>query len=204
MSVSRRAVLAVIAAALPMAARAQMGGPSMPIRRLNEALLQAMQAGPAMTFADRAKLIGPFAERAFDLPEILRVSVGPRWAGFPAAQQAELLDVFTRYTVASYAANFDGFSGERFDILPDLRPVGADQVVQTRIVLPKGDPVRIDYQMRHTDDGWRAVDVLLDGSISRVALQRSDFRALLASGDPGKLIASLRAKVAALEGGGKP
>ena len=28
-------------------------------------------------------------------------------------------------------------------------------------------------------DAWKAVDVLLDGTISRVAVQRSDFRSLL-------------------------
>jgi len=43
--------------------------------------------------------------------------------------------------------------------------------------------------------------VLLEGSISRVAVQRSDFRNALASGDADALIASLRRKVADLSGG---
>ena len=37
--------------------------------------------------------------------------------------------------------------------------------------------------MRDDNGVWRAVDVLLDGSISRVAVQRSDFRKILANGD---------------------
>ena len=200
----RRTMLALLFAALPATVHAQMGGPSMPIRRLNEALVQAMQAGTATPFDERAKMVGPAVEHAFDLPQILRSSVGPRWSAMPAPQQTELLDVFTHYTIASYVANFDGYSGERFDILPDLRQVGGDQVVQTRIVRPTGDPTRIDYQMRQTPAGWRAVDVLLEGSISRVAVQRSDFRSLLSTGDPGPLIASLRSKIAGLESGGKP
>jgi phospholipid transport system substrate-binding protein len=171
---------------------------------MHEALLQAMQQAKQLGFEGRTKLLAPAVERAFALPQILQTSVGSKWAALPAAQQAELLDVFTRYTVASYAANFDGFSGERFEIKADTRAVGADQVVQTRIVLTHGDPVRIDYQMREVDGGWRAVDVLIDGSISRVAVQRSDFRSLLAGGDAGKLIESLRAKTAALAAGGKP
>jgi phospholipid transport system substrate-binding protein len=206
----RRALVGLLATTLPVTttlpgtAKAQMGGPSMPIRRLNEALLQAMHAGTAMPFAERARLIAPAVEHAFDLAQILRSSVGPRWSAMPAPQQADLLDVFTHYTVASYVANFDNFAGERFDILPDLRQVGSDQVVQTRIVPATGDATRIDYQMRDTGAGWRVVDVLLEGSISRVAVQRSDFRSLLATGDPGPLIASLRSKIAGLESGGKP
>ncbi len=55
--------------------------------------------------------------------------------------------------------------------------------------------IRIDYVMRGGAGGWRIVDVLLNGSISRVAVQRSDFRALLESGNPAALIDSLKRKV---------
>jgi len=55
--------------------------------------------------------------------------------------------------------------------------------------------------MRETGGVWHVVDILLDGSISRVAVTRSDFRALLAPGDASKLIDSLRSKVANLVAG---
>lgn len=201
----RRAVL-ILAFAVAFAARAsaQAGGPIPPVHALNDALLRIMHVGSATPFAERVRLLAPAVTGAFDLRQILQTSVGPRWSGFTPQRQAELLDVFTAYTVASYVANFDAFAGERFEILPDLREVGADRVVQTRIVPPAGETARIDYVMRSAAAGWRAVDVLLDGSISRVAVQRSDFRSLLAGGDPGRLIASLRAKTAGLESGARP
>ena len=55
--------------------------------------------------------------------------------------------------------------------------------------------------MRDDNGSWRAVDVLIEGSISRVAVQRSDFRKILASGDAEALIASLRHKIADLSDG---
>jgi phospholipid transport system substrate-binding protein len=55
--------------------------------------------------------------------------------------------------------------------------------------------------MRDDSAAWRAVDVLLEGSISRVAVQRSDFRKILANGDTDALIASLRRKIADLSDG---
>ena len=70
-----------------------------------------------------------------------------------------------------------------------------------RHVFRNGDITKLDYVMRQADGLWRVVDILFDGSISRVAVQRSDFRALLASGDPTPLIDSLKKKVVELSNG---
>ncbi|MDA8248836.1 MAG: ABC transporter substrate-binding protein [Rhodospirillales bacterium] len=196
----RRAVLFLALAAAP-AARAEEDGPAAPIARLDDALLQIMRMAHAAPFEQRVAVLGPVVAQVFDLPQILQVSVGLRWPSFPPAEQAKLLDVFTRYTVASYVANFDSYDGQRFEILPQTRAVGADRVVATQLVPRSGDPTRLDYQMRHGAAGWRVVDVLLDGSISRVAVQRSDFRSLIGSGGPERLIASLQRKVANLQSG---
>jgi phospholipid transport system substrate-binding protein len=64
-----------------------------------------------------------------------------------------------------------------------------------------GSSVGLDYVMHRGPAGWQAVDVLTDGSISRVAVQRSDFRELLNSGGAPALVAGLQHKVANLSGG---
>jgi phospholipid transport system substrate-binding protein len=55
--------------------------------------------------------------------------------------------------------------------------------------------------MRNGPAGWKVADVLADGSISRVAVQRSDFRHLLTSGGVPALMAGLQHKIASLSGG---
>ncbi|MGH7191895.1 MAG: hypothetical protein ACREF0_22195 [Acetobacteraceae bacterium] len=45
------------------------------------------------------------------------------------------------------------------------------------------------------------MDVLLDGTISQVAVQRSDFQSFLTSGGAPALVAALHKKVASLSGG---
>ena len=52
--------------------------------------------------------------------------------------------------------------------------------------------------MRRDSSGWRVVDVLAEGAISRVAVQRSDFRRLLARNGAQGLADSLQAKSADL------
>jgi len=200
---SRRRALIVLATLTVTPAYAQGGDPAAPIAVLNAGLLASMKAGHATPFAQRAATLRPVIEAAFDLDTILRTSVGAKFASLPAADQTSLREAFGRYTVDSYAGNFDSFSGEKFAVLPNPRAVGADRVVATTLQQTTGAPIKLDYVMRSGPAGWRAVDVLLDGSISRVAVQRSDFRALVAGGTAAPLIARLQAKAAALEAGAK-
>jgi phospholipid transport system substrate-binding protein len=172
-----------------------------PITALNQAIMAAMKAGQATPFIQRYNLLLPAVEQAFDLPGILRASVGPRFATLPADQQAKLLDVFRKFTVASYASNFDSDGGEKLTVLPEQRTVGVDIVVETQLTPVGGDAVRIDYVMHQTEAGWRAVDVLLNGSISQNAVKRSDFRSLVRADSAEPLIESLQRKVSELSGG---
>jgi phospholipid transport system substrate-binding protein len=195
-----RRVLFALTLLAPVAAAAD-ASPAAPVEALDQGILALMRTAHGSGFAERARLFTPVALSAFDLPRIVRDSVGPRFASFAPAVQADLLDVFTQFTVASYVANFNGFNGERFEILPETRRAGSDVVVQTQLMTATGEPVKLDYVVHGDNGAWKIVDVLLNGSISRVAVQRSDFRALLSGGDAAPLIASLRGKVARLTAG---
>jgi phospholipid transport system substrate-binding protein len=188
------------AAPLPPAATDAAADPAAPVTLLLAGLNRIMQLGRATPFRQRFDLLEPVIDRAFNLPMILQTSVGLRWSELPPDRQAQLLDVFRRYTVASYVANFDS-AADKLELLPDRRMAGADAIIETQLVASSGTPTRIDYVMRQSDGAWKAIDVLLEGSISRVAVQRSDFRSLLGSGDGSALIASLRQKVVSLSGG---
>jgi phospholipid transport system substrate-binding protein len=172
-----------------------------PIQQLVDTLLKVMKAGVATPFTQRFNILAPVVDQTFDLPVILRESIGPSWAALPPQQQATLMDAFRRYTVVTYVNNFDNYDGQRFEIARTTRAVGSQQVVQTRIIPKSGDSHELDYVMRQSGSGWRAVDVLADGSISRVAVQRSDFRRLLARGGPQALVDSLRSKSVDLSDG---
>jgi len=171
------------------------------ITDLYAALQASMRAGRNTPFASRFDALAPVIDRAFDLDTVLRMSVGMRWAGFDEVTRQRLTRAFRRFTTATYVANFDKYDGEQFTIMPAVRDSGSDRVVQTEIAAPGADRIRLDYVMRAFGSVWRAVDVLIDGSISRVAVQRSDFRTILASGDAEALINSLHGKVSDLSDG---
>ena len=205
MTPARRALLRSVTAAamlVTLGARAQPADPSLeqPLRDLYAALESAMRAGRATPFSERFNNLAPVVDRVFDLETVLQVSVGLRWDSLALGAQTRLLNVFRRFTVATYVANFDKYDGEKFVVMPGTRDSGSDRIVGTEIV-SGADRNRLDYVMRDANGTWRAVDVLLDGSISRVAVQRSDFRKLLANGNADALIASLSRKISDLSDG---
>ncbi len=173
-----------------------------PVQELNQALINCMKSGKAAPFQSRMDTLTPVVSRVFDLPDILRVSVGRAWAGLTPDQQSALLAVFRNYTVATYVDNFDSYDGQKFTISPSTRSIGANQqVVETQIAPRDGTPHKIAYVMRKTGAGWQIVDVLADGSISRVAVQRSDFASLLSRGGASALENSLQHKTQTLSRG---
>lgn len=70
-----------------------------------------MQAGKTAPFRQRYDMIAPVIGWTFDLEVILRQVIGPRLAALPPDQRAAVGDAFRRYTIASYVANFDTYSG---------------------------------------------------------------------------------------------
>jgi phospholipid transport system substrate-binding protein len=60
--------------------------------------------------------------------------------------------------------------------------------------------VQLDYVLRSEPDGWRIIDVLLNGTISEMAERRSEFSSTLRDGGASALINLLHQKSTQLAG----
>jgi len=174
-----------------------------PVASLDSALIATMKAGSASaSFSQREARLAPIVDQSFDLAVITQNSVGFLWNTLPAAQQQQLTALMEQFTVASYVSQFNGFNGEQINLLPTEKTLGAKRIVQTQIVPSDGSsPTEIDYVVEQGSAGWQISDVLLNGTISQVAIHSSDFSALVTSGDASQLIAALKSKIAALANG---
>jgi phospholipid transport system substrate-binding protein len=196
-----RLVLASIALSLGLGQAAVASEVTTPVEQLHAGLMAIMKAGKTAPFQQRYDTIAPVIGRTFDLEVILRQVIGPRLAALPPDQRAAVGDAFRRYTIASYVANFDTYSGQHFEVAPVVRAAGSDRVVETQIAAASGQGYVLDYVMRQESGGWKVVDVLVDGAISRVAAQRSEMRSMLADSGGAGLLVGLRQKTADLSGG---
>ena len=186
----------LVAFAWPARGRAAEADPAVaPIRAFYDALLATMKQAEQLGVRGRFDMLAPVIRATFDLPAMTRIAVGPEWTTIPPEQQAALTDHFSRMTIATYANRFDGWSGQSFDVDPEVLSRNTGRIVRTKLIRPKEEPVTLNYLMRASGDTWKIVDIYLSGTISELATQRSEFGAILKSGGPAALIESLRQQI---------
>jgi phospholipid transport system substrate-binding protein len=146
------------------------------IDAFDKTLLDTMKSADELGVKGRYKKLEPAIQKAFALPVMTRYAVGNKWSDFNDTDHQNLIDAFTRLTVASYAHNFDGYAGEHFEISPDVQTRNQDKIVQTKLIRPKDKPVTLNYRMRLADGGWKVIDIYY-GSISQLTIRRNDLTA---------------------------
>jgi len=160
------------------------------VQTLTSALLKAMKAGPHASVTQRYRDLEPVIKQTFALSLMTRLSVGPDWVKFPAAQQTALVAAFSRYTIANYAHNFDDFNGQRFEVDGNVIDRSPDKVVRSSITSSGGTATNLLYRMREVDGTWKIVDVFFNG-VSQLTLHRVDFASAMGAGGAPALISYL-------------
>ena len=122
-------LLVMLALLTPGAAAAS--DPQDVVRGFYGVLLSNMRDGRILGESGRLARLAPVVNRTFDVPAMTRLAVGPSWANLNPAQQEQLIAAFGHYVAATYADQFDAYSGEQLQVTGE-RPSGADVMVQTR------------------------------------------------------------------------
>ena len=189
----------LMAALLWPVSPAHAGPASDLIAKLNAAFIDVMQNAKALGYDGRYQKLEPVLSEAYDFSEMTRVSTGRHWRELTDDQKKQVTAAFEDYSVATYAARFNGFGGERFEILGEEQAPGGNLRVNNQIVQSNGEPIRIDYLLRQTTGQWRIIDVYLKSSVSELAVRRAEFTDTLAKSGFDGLVADLKAKVAKLK-----
>ena len=191
------------ALALVLALHGQAGANEPPravVEKLNAALLESMHGAAQLGYEGRYRLLEPVLRQSFDFSFMTRIAVGRSWSDLSAADQARVTSLFAQMSIANFAARFDGYTGERFEIVGEGAGPRDAVVVESRIVRPTEPPVGLNYVLKEFGDGWRIIDVLLDAKYSELAKQHAEFAAVLKGGGVPELIASLEQKIKQLSG----
>jgi phospholipid transport system substrate-binding protein len=163
------------------------------VQGLYDALLDTMKNGRTLGQSGRFIQLEPVIRRTFDIPSMVRLSVGSSWATLTDAQRQQVTESFGRYISAIYADRFDSYAGQKLQVTSE-QPAADGVMVRSQIVKANGEPVKVDYMMRRKGDSWLISDIYLDGAISEVATRRSEFAAILKSQGIDGLIAALNLK----------
>lgn len=166
--------------------------PKEPVVKLYQTL-NAIQKSSKDSLAQHTALLDQTLDVSYDFPAIIEKTVGYRYEIFTPQEKETVLAAFKKYTVARYLSSFAYGADTQFKISPNIKSSGSNQIINTTVG-SGGDATQINYIVHNTPQGWRIVDVLLNGNISQTAVQRGDFSSTLAKGGSQALIEMLDQK----------
>ncbi len=172
--------------------------PGAVVAQVNEALIGAMREAEALAFQGRYDRLAPVFMAAFHFPFMTRVAAGRHWRDLEPEQKDLLAAAFARMSVTTYAARFDGYTGQSFEIGETIEQPRGKVLVRNRLINGGGEAVAIDYLLRDFDGQWRIIDVFLDGTISEIATKRSEYNSILKRTGFDDLLARISSKTAEL------
>lgn len=200
---SRRCLRAAVGAFLAVAAAAAAAesGATAVVNRLNEALLGTLKDAQQLGYQGRYDRMAPAVDATYDVPFMAEKSLGAHWKRLGEADRRRWIELSREFSLANYAANFDHWGGQTIDLLGEEPAPNETTIVRTRINDPRGEPIEMSYRLRRTDAGWRIIDVYLKGTVSELALRRSDYAGVLKRDGFESLAKAMQVKIADLASG---
>lgn len=184
-----------------VAEAAAASGAIQAVERLHAGLLDVMKNADAIGYRGRYERLFSIVTDSFDLPFMAEKTVGRHWKTLSPDEQKQWLDSFHEMTAATYAGRFEGFSGQRFEVLGE-EPASHDTVVVRSLLHnPSGDDVQLNYRLHEDQGSWRVIDVYLNGTVSELALRRSEYSTVLKRDGFAKLIETIDGKTQELAAG---
>ncbi|SCW99879.1 phospholipid transport system substrate-binding protein [Nitrosomonas eutropha] len=165
---------------------------------LQNGLIQAMQQGQKIGYSGRLKLLTPIIQQTHDLAAIIRSVLGAHWAKLNSDQQQAISQAFQENSIATYADRFSQYDGEQFKIVERTQLPRGRMLVRSQLIRTDGNPVNFDYVMNKTSEGWRIINIVVDG-VSDLALKRAEYNAVLQKNGIAALIDMLEQKTAYIE-----
>lgn len=196
-------VAAIDPAAGSAPAEAESGAPAAMIETFHAGLLEIMQEAKVLGFQGRIDRLAPLMRETFDLDFMASKTVGRHWKKLSDEEKARWAETFARFTTANYAGRFTGYTGEEFVTLGVENAARGTRNVLTKIVVPEGEDVQLNYRVIKRDGTWKIIDVYLNGTVSELALRRSEYSSALKREGFDSLMASIEDKIADLKEKGK-
>ncbi len=172
------------------------------IDHFQKTLLTVMKQGHRLGFKGRYKALAPAVRASHNLPFIAKITLGPYWGRLSPSERAAFVKTFGRLTIATYAAQFTSYSGQRFQETA-AHPIGRNDVlVETELMTHGHKRATLDYLVARGKAHWKIINIVANG-VSDLALKRAQYTSIIRKKGFPALLRTLRTKVAQLSRGGK-
>jgi phospholipid transport system substrate-binding protein len=171
---------ATSAATGDMGAQVDASTPTALIQSAASAMLKQLDEHRAEYVKDPSKvhvLVDQILLPHFDTEYAARLVLARTWNTASPEQRKRFVDAFYKSLLDNYGDALVGFTADRLRVFPYTGDPNAQFAsVRTQVRKSDGSQVAVNYSLRHTDQGWKAWDVVIEG-ISYVKSFRDDFGA---------------------------
>lgn len=174
--------------------KAGQEGPSDIIKKFNECLTKSMKEAEKLGYSGRYKILEPVIKETFALPFMATISVGRYWKNLNEKDRSLFLKTYTNWTIATYAGRFNNYTGEKFEVSSESKPVRGIVTVISKLIQPQEEDIEFCYKLRRLEDKWQVVDIQISG-VSQLALTRSQFVSVIKKKSFDSLISMLKDKI---------
>jgi phospholipid transport system substrate-binding protein len=180
--------------ALPAAALAAPEAPDALIRRLSVEVLDRIRADKEIQAGDFRKLsdfVDAVVMPHVNFQRMTALAVGRNWRSATPEQQKQLMNEFRVLLLRTYSGALGSVKDQTVRMKP-LRadPADTEVIVRSEVVVPRGEPVQLDYRLEKAGDSWRIYDVNVLG-VWLVETYRGQFAQEVAARGIDGLIRSL-------------
>lgn len=158
------------------------------------ALIETMKQGKELGYEGRFNKLAEPVRLSHDLTKIARIVVGREWENLTAEQQTQLVDVFSKLSISSYAHNFKDFDGESFVFDSEEETARGGVIVHTTLIIPNDKNVKFDYMLKKKGNSWKIINIIANG-VSDLALKRSEYTSILKREGFDPLITKINEKI---------
>ena len=164
-------------AAAPARGATEASDPRAFVEHLGDEVVGILKA-PDVKVPDRQRRFQSLFVQSFDSPTIGRFVLGQYWQKTSEDQRRSYLQLFSDYVAAIYAVQFSHYEGQTFKTT-GVQPVsGGDSAVATEIAQPGKEPLKVSFRVRHEGDGFKIIDVMVEG-VSLIVTKRDEFASVL-------------------------
>lgn len=178
--------------ALPASAAVDAAEPTQLIQSVATNLSDNVQTKSG---SERESAMRALLRQKFDLGYMAASALGSHWSAATGPQKARLLAAFEAAEARSYSDRMGRVPGATVKVGQATAKAPGVWMVDSRLVLPGGQSMKLDWEVREAAQGLKVSDIRVSG-VSMFATRRADFDAYVRNhgGNVEPLIQVLEAK----------
>ncbi|MDD5033584.1 MAG: HpnM family protein [Methylococcaceae bacterium] len=153
-------------------------GAKQTVDKLNGALIEVMKNAKQLGYKGRYKKLEPVVKETHEFDAIAQIALGSHWKALNDEQKRNFVDKLTDLSIATYAAQFNGYAGEEFKFESEQSMKSNRVTLRYMLTAPKEKPVKFEYILGQSEGVWTIINIVVDG-ISDLALKKAQYTSVM-------------------------